>query len=175
MEANLNSMKFAIISDTHDNWANIDKVLAYLKQENSEALIHCGDVCAPITMLRIAEGFTGPIHLCIGNVDGDPFRMLQLVHDGKAPNVTIYEEVGEFELDGKKIAINHYPTIAQKLAQSGSYDLVFHGHSHKPWEETIDSARLINPGNVANMIYPPTFATYDTATNDLQLIRVNEL
>ncbi|MBI5037427.1 MAG: YfcE family phosphodiesterase [Candidatus Kerfeldbacteria bacterium] len=168
-------MKLAIISDTHDNWANIDKVLAYLKNEKAEAMIHCGDVCAPITMVRIAEAFPGPIYLSLGNVDGDPFRMLTKIQDGSAKNVTIYQEIGEFTLDNKKIAINHYPDIAKKLAQSGEYDLVFYGHNHKPWEETIGSTRMINPGNVANMVYPPTFALYDTATNELTLIRVNDL
>ncbi|MFZ6035591.1 MAG: YfcE family phosphodiesterase [Patescibacteria group bacterium] len=168
-------MKIAIISDTHDNWANIDKVLTHVKKEKADALIHCGDVCAPITMVRIAEGFGGPIHLCIGNVDGDPFRMLQKAHDGSAPNVTIYPEIGEFELGGKKFAINHYPDIASKLAKSGVYDIVVYGHNHKPWEETIGHTRLVNPGNVANMVYGPTFAYYDTNADQLTLIRVDDL
>lgn len=168
-------MKLAIISDTHDNWPNIDKVLAYLKEHKVEAVIHCGDVCAPITMVRIAEGFSGPIHLCIGNVDGDPFRMLQKVHDGKAKNVTIYEEIGEFELGGKKFAINHYPDIATKLAKSGEYDVVCYGHNHKPWEEKVGKTHLVNPGNVANMIFAPSFALYDTETDHLQLLLINEL
>ena len=168
-------MKIAIISDTHDNIANIKKALDYINGQKITELIHCGDVCAPITMVEIAEQFKGNINLCIGNVDGDPFRMLQRVQDGKAPNVTIHQEVGEFTIDGKKIAINHYPKIAKALAKTGDYDLVFYGHNHKPWVEKIGKTQLVNPGNVANIINAPTLAIYDTVTDNLELIKLDEI
>lgn len=169
-------MNIAIISDTHDNLPNINKVLDYLSTKKIEALIHCGDVCMPRTLHRIVKEYAGPIYLSLGNGDDmDAIRLVTPVADGTPDRLHIYAEVGAFTLGGKKIGINHYPTIAKQLAQSGDYDLVFHGHSHKPWEEMINSTRLVNPGNVANMIYPPTFATYDTSTDDLQLIRVNDL
>ena len=168
-------MKIAIISDTHDNMANIKKALDYINDQKITELIHCGDVCAPITMVEIAEQFKGNINLCIGNVDGDPFRMLQRVQDGKAANVTIHQEVGEFAIDGKKIAINHYPKIGEALAKTGDYDLVFYGHDHKPWVKKIGKTQLVNPGNVANIINAPTFAIYDTKTDNLELVKLDEL
>lgn len=168
-------MKIAIISDTHDNLPNIEKVINHINKQSITEMIHCGDVCAPYTMVQIAKKFIGNINLCLGNVDGDPFRMLQEVHNGAAPNVTIHQEIGEFKLAGKKIAINHFPDIATKLAKSGEYDIVFYGHSHKPWEEMINVTRLVNPGNVANLVNPPSFAIYDTESDELELILVNEL
>jgi uncharacterized protein len=63
----------------------------------------------------------------------------------------------------------HYPEIAKKLAESGNYDAVFYGHTHRPWEETIGSCRLVNPGELAGQRYKPCFAIYDTETDKLEL------
>jgi predicted phosphodiesterase len=75
----------------------------------------------------------------------------------------------DIQLDGKRIGCVHYPDIAKKMAESGKYDLVFYGHTHKPWEEKIGNCRLVNPGELAGQRFKPTFAIYDTATNRLEL------
>ena len=162
-------MKIAIISDTHDNWPNITKALSFINDQGTEALIHCGDVCAPVTLKEICKRFTRPIHLVFGNVDGDEHLITKRVYEGVTPNVVLYKNIGEFELDGKKIAITHYPETAKALAKAGGFDLVFYGHNHKPWEEKIGSTWLVNPGNLANIFYKPSFALYDTVTDKLEL------
>ena len=162
-------MKIAIISDTHDNWPNIKKVLDWIKKQGIEILIHCGDVCAPVTLKEICKQFTGQIHLVFGNVDGEEYAMTKRIYEGETPNVKLYKNIGEFEIDGKKIAITHYPKTAKALAKTDEYDLVFYGHNHKPWTEKIGNTHLTNPGNIANMMYKPSFATYDTKTDKLEL------
>jgi predicted phosphodiesterase len=47
--------------------------------------------------------------------------------------------------------------------------MVFYGHDHKPWEEMIGETRIVNPGNLANIFYAPTFAIFDTETGKLEL------
>jgi predicted phosphodiesterase len=69
----------------------------------------------------------------------------------------------------------HYPEVAKQLCESGQYDFVFYGHTHKPWEENIGNCKMLNPGNVANQYYPPTFAAWNTSDNQFKLIRINEL
>jgi hypothetical protein len=69
----------------------------------------------------------------------------------------------------RKIAFTHFPDIAKKMAQSGKFDLVFYGHTHRPWDEKIGNCHMINPGELAGQFYKPTFAVYDTATGGLQL------
>ena len=49
------------------------------------------------------------------------------------------------------------------------FNLVFHGHTHKAWEEKINETRMINPGELAGQFYKPTFAIYDTETDKLEL------
>jgi hypothetical protein len=161
-------MRIAIISDTHDNLPNIDKMLGLVKALGIENIIHCGDVCAPMVMRYIAENFPGQVHLVFGNVDGDHDMMNQLAKE-KLKNVIIYGEIGKVTLGGKKIAFTHKPDGAKQLAASGKFDLVFYGHTHKPWEETINSTKMINPGTLAGLFAKATFAVYDTATGKLEL------
>jgi len=87
----------------------------------------------------------------------------------------IFKNHGEIKIAGKSIAFVHYPDIAKKLAESGKYDFVFYGHTHKPWEETAGKCKMLNPGNVANELYPPTFAVWETENDKFELVRVNDL
>lgn len=158
-------MKFAIVSDTHDNIKNFNKVIDFLNTEKITTILHCGDICNQETINEATKNFKGQILWVKGNGDYE-------LHD-------IQNMMG-IELGGKKIAFVHYPDIAKKMAESNKYDLVFYGHTHKPWEEKIlvppkpngeggGSCRLVNPGEVAGQRYKPTFAIYDTKTDKLEL------
>lgn len=166
-------MIIGIISDSHDNMPNIYKAIEFFKKEKINTVIHCGDVCAPSVMKEMAEKFSGEIHLCFGNVDGDRLKMEELAE--KLPNMHIYGERGFLEIDGKKLAFSHYPEKAKIIAESGDYDCVFYGHDHKAWEAKVGNCFLRNPGTLAGLFAKPTFATYDTKTNEATLILVERL
>jgi len=144
----------AVISDSHDNLANLKKVASFVKEQKIETIIHCGDI-ASIEVLKEAFGdFKGDIHAVLGNLDIDRDFPLKVKN---FPNLKIYSEYGE--VNG--IAFTHFPQRAKRLAESGKYEIVFYGHTHKPWEETINKAKMVNPGNIAGLLYRATFATYD--------------
>ena len=147
-------VKIAIVSDTHDNIKNFNKIINWLNGENIRLILHCGDICNQETINEGAKNFNGDIKFVRGNGD---FELDDI------------QEQMEIELDGKKIFFNHYPDIAKKMAESGKYDLVFYGHTHRPWEEKIGESRLVNPGEVAGQRFKPTFAIYDTDNDLLQL------
>ncbi|MBI5072089.1 metallophosphoesterase [Candidatus Falkowbacteria bacterium] len=160
-------MRIAILSDSHDNLPNIEKALDWISRENIKFIIHCGDLAAPSVLSQvIMPKFSGEFHFVHGNV-GDP-ELLEKVAKN-FPNVKIHGEIGKIEVDGKKIAFTHFPEKAQELAKKGTFDLVFYGHTHKPWEEKIGQTRLVNPGTLAGMFYKATFAVYDTETDKLEL------
>ena len=166
-------MKLAIISDSHDNLPNIYKALDYLKKQGIKTIIHCGDVCAPAALREFAKNFSGQIHLVYGNVDGDHEGFEKFVKE--FGNIKIYGEVGELELEGKKIAFTHRPEAAKELAKTAKYNLVFYGHNHKPWEEKIGKTKLLNPGTLAGMFYKATFAVYDTKTEKAELVILEKI
>lgn len=172
-------MKVGIVSDTHDNWPHIKKACNYFNKENINILIHCGDLCAPVTLRKcLAVEFKGQIHIIKGNVDGDQY--LNYKRAEEFDNVSLYhEEIGEFEIDAKKIAIQHYPKLARGLAFTGDYDAVFYGHNHKKSQEYIKvegkEVLLANPGNLCDIIEPASFGIYNTESNTLEIIDIKNL
>ena len=168
-------MRFAIVSDTHDNMANFNKAIDFLNKEGIEIMLHCGDISNQTTIDEAEKRFNGNISFVRGNAD--------YYLDDVPDNLSL-------DIGGKKVAFIHYPDLARKLAETGNYDLVFYGHTHKPWLARIaTSARqssslgggrsvvsgeekeclLVNPGELAGQRFKPTFAIYDTETDKLEL------
>lgn len=162
-------MRIAIISDIHDNWARLDQVVDLIKKEKDiKTVICCGDVCAPSTLEKLAKTLPKhKIYLVWGNVDGDHAMDEKVAK--KAGNVEIMGEFGKLELDGRKIAFCHYPAKAKELAKTKKFDVVFYGHTHKPWEEKIGSTIILNPGEITGFFYTPSFAIYDLAKMKAEL------
>jgi putative phosphoesterase len=67
----LKIMKFAIVSDTHDNTANFNKVINFLHTQKIETMLHCGDICNQDTIDESIKNFKGQIHFVRGNGDFD--------------------------------------------------------------------------------------------------------
>lgn len=164
-------MKIAILSDIHDNIWKLEALLASLEaKRKAGALIFCGDFCAPFTLAQIAEGFTGPVHVVFGNNDGDQF-LLSKVAD-KFPHVTLHGDFAELEMDGRQVAVTHYPEIGRALARGGVYDLVCHGHSHERFVEQVGKTLQVNPGEVMGRFGRSTYAMYDTGTGQAEIVEV---
>jgi len=160
-------MEIAVVSDTHGNVASFRKAVGWINKENIRVILHCGDIGNPESLKESLADFTGELFGVFGNMDKD-YKIL-IDEYNKILRIKIKEEIFETEIDNKKIAITHRPEQARVLAESGDFDLVFYGHTHKPWEEKIGNCRLINPGELAGQINKPTFAVYDTTTDSLEL------
>lgn len=164
-------MKIVIVSDSHSNAKNFKKIIAWLNKENIKIILHCGDIGSPESLKESLENFDGKFFGVFGNMDYD-YKFLVEQYN-KIPGVKIELKFLDITIF-RKIGITHKPEDAKKMALSGNYDLVFYGHTHKPWEETVTGysgkqCRLINPGEVAGQIYRPTFAVYDVEKDFLEL------
>jgi len=153
-------MKIAIFSDSHDNKPNLEKFLVWVNKNNIKEVIFCGDLCAPAILQNIImPNYQGRLHMVFGNVTD---REVLPKVAGKYDNVIHYGDEGEVEIDKIKIGFIHYPDKAKQMADSGQFDYVFYGHTHKPWEEEINSCILANPGTLGGLFYRATFAVFDT-------------
>jgi hypothetical protein len=178
-------MTIAIISDTHDNIPNAKKAAEWIRKEKIKIIIHCGDIFKPETVKEILKIFKGKMYIVFSKPDAD-FSKIPEDSFKKLTNVKVFEEFGELNQGSKKIAFCHFPEVAKVLVESQKYDLVFYGHTHKPWIETLwrgrsnsekssdsknsgQETKLVNPGNLANLFYKATFATYDTTKDKLEL------
>ena len=161
-------MKLAILSDIHDNVWNLKKALETPALKEADTMLFCGDLCAPFVIHLLGRDFPKPIHMVLGNNDGDVASI--------TANLSTYRQMhlhGEYfrgEVGGKTIAMNHYPDKAQKLAALGIYDIVCYGHNHTLAEEKVGSSLLLNPGPIMGYHggrledVPPTFLVIDTQT-----------
>jgi len=166
-------MKIAILSDSHDNVANLDKIIAWLNKEGIKIMIHAGDVAAPGVLKKvIAPQFLGQIHLIFGNV-GDR-ELLEKVA-GEFSNVKYYGDQGEIEVGGQKIAFVHFPDVVEDLAHEGRFDVVISGHNHQAEIKKFLNTLMINPGTSGGLFAPATFAVYDTETREGEIKNIDSI
>ena len=158
-------MLVGIVSDIHDNIWALQYVLDGLR--GCQALLCLGDLCAPFTVAAIGEGFSGPVHLVWGNNDGD--KLLIARNADRAGNITLYGDLAQLRLEGRSVAMNHYPDIAQALAASGCYDLVCYGHDHERCMTRTSGTLLLNPGEVMGRLGVHSYAIYDTDSGDARI------
>ncbi len=161
-------MKIAIVSDTHGNVANFKKIIAWLNKEKIQMILHCGDIGSPESLRESLTSFKGEFLGVLGNMDID-YKIL-IEEYNKIPQVKIEEKILETKIENKSIAITHKPEDARILSESGEFDLVFYGHTHKPClaRQSL-GCLLVNPGELAGQFYKPCFAIYDTETENLEL------
>ena len=110
--------------------------------------------------------FEGDAHCVFGNTEDRHTSTLLAIKR----SVNLHGDLGELEIDGKKIAFIHNDKLGRLLAEAGKYDAVFHGHNHKFNSEMVNNTLLTNPGNLAGFKGNPTYAIYDTETNKVEKI-----
>lgn len=146
-----NTMKIAIVSDSHDNGGKLEIAVEHAKILGAQAVFHCGDVTHGDT-LRKLERFNLELHVVHGNNANEPAMLADLA--GKWPELLhYYGDEARFKLCERSIYISHYPTRAQLAAVSGGFDLACCGHAHKPSIGQVKNAAgsstwLVNPGTV---------------------------
>lgn len=124
-------MKLGLISDTHDF---LDPKIPGLFAGVNH-ILHAGDIGAPTILLEL-EGIA-PVTAVSGNTDEPAFR---------------YRPTQVLELAGRKFLIHHIVNphaltdeLAARMARVRP-DVVLFGHTHQPFDETIDGVRFLNPG-----------------------------
>jgi putative phosphoesterase len=156
-------MRIAVISDTHDHLGNLDKAIGDINGVRVDALLHCGDLCSPFVIERLAA-FEGPIHIVFGNNEGDRYT-IELISEG-FDNIEIHGEVGFLETPEGKVAFTHRPEFARGLASTGSYIAVFYGHTHVHTSERIGVTHLVNPGELMGLREEPGWIVFDLETGE---------
>ena len=157
-------MKIAVISDTHDDDYVTKEVLKFIASRQIETIIHCGDVSASRTM-ELFKHFC--VCLAYGNNDIDQVGLSMTLRECKPGSCAgpWYKGV----IDGKLIAAVHDEHSARfsGLLESGQFDYIFVGHTHRRSDRMNEKTRVINPGAIGGARRGPRgFCILDLATGE---------
>jgi putative phosphoesterase len=133
-------MKLGLISDTHDNVANILRAVKTFQELGVEMVFHMGDIVAPAT-LQFFKGLK--MKVIAGNCDGD---LAKIESKCKEFGFEYLGASADLELDGKKIHLMHPDPSTEAPEKIGRYAYIFHGHTHVRRNEVVDGTRIVNPG-----------------------------
>jgi len=152
-------VKIAILSDIHGNMAHLASAKKIINETKIDTIICCGDIQDEEAFLEM-DSWPQTVLLALGNAD---YAIRENLDSGAliASHIKVFIDYGVLNAEKRKIAFCHYPKYADKLAESGKFDVVFYGHDHRPWERKIGKTVLLNPGEIQARDGQPTFAIYD--------------
>ena len=135
-------MKIFVLADTHDKVPENLEALA----AGADEIWHLGDICAP-AILQTIESFGPPVTVVRGNCDGNPEWPITV----------------NLKRNGIRFLLVHIPPDDAPE----NVDVVLHGHTHVPRNESWGGVRFLNPGCVTrpNRGAPPSVAFLEIAAD----------
>lgn len=164
-------MKIAIMADLHDNAEYLRIFLNYCKKEKVETILCVGDITTQEVLVHIDKNIDCPMYYIAGNAEIFTDKEAK---EQKLKNITYLGRTGIIELANKKIGLCHEPEFIEKLLKEKP-NIIFHGHTHKPWLEKKNNSLIVNPGTLGGFSYQSTFAVWDTEKEEPELILSNLL
>lgn len=157
-------MRIVIIADIHDNLVNLEKCLKWCLVNDIGTLIVAGDITNVETLKFISDNFSGRIVAVKGNCG-----LFEDEDVAEFKNVEYLGRMGRVELGGKSIGVVHEPFYIEEVKELGAVDIVFYGHTHKPWIEEKGGVIEVNPGTLGGVFQSATFSFYETESGKLEL------
>jgi hypothetical protein len=157
-------MKIGIVSDSHDRADLLAQAVRAAGAEGASLIVHCGDLIGAQT-LKPSMRMGIPIHVIHGNNLGDSIAMHALSR-GSDGLVQYHGSDARLDFEGRKVFVVHYHDYGYAMACTGDWDLVCCGHSHEANIRRVSTVKgtqswLINPGTIAGLAAPPTWALGD--------------
>ncbi len=164
-------MIVGIIADTHDHLPLLEKAIERLNEERVELVLHAGDYISAFAVQRL-KSLNAHLIGIFGNNDGDKELLKRRFAELDAE---IRGRFAEVTVDGLKIAMLHgeEEELVRSLINTGSYDVVVHGHTHEARTYRKGKTLVINPGEVCGYLtQKSTMAILNTETLDVQIIQL---
>jgi putative phosphoesterase len=138
-----------------------------LRQRHVTKVVHCGDIEDAPTVRMFAGLET---HFVFGNCDSNHSELREAMRETGA---TLHEGWGHLELDGIKIGWTHGDDarLLRELENSGHFDYVFHGHTHKAAQRHVGGTLVVNPGALQRARVK-TFVVLDLPSGELESVVV---
>jgi len=157
-------MLIGVMADSHDNVPKIEAAVSLFNQRQVQHVLHAGDFVAPFAIDPL-RGLGCPVLSVFGNNDGERLGLAARIREiGE-----VHAYLATATLADRRIAVVHYPELAEPLAESGAYDLVVYGHTHRV-DQRHDNGLLLNPGETGGWLTgSSTVALVELTTLQVQL------
>lgn len=136
-----------IMSDSHDNLKAIKKAVKCFNKEETELVLHAGDLISPFTAQEFLK-LKCPLIAIFGNNDGEREGLRKAYK-----NMCYLEDFKEISVDKREFALIHgtNPALVESLSCCRKYDVVIKGHSHQIETKKGDTL-VINPGETCGYL-----------------------
>ena len=136
-------MRIGVVSDTHNNLANVRRIVALFNEAEVCRVVHTGDITKAQTLDLFAD-LRAPLYGVYGNND---VERETLEHSASTHGFTLEDSPLRLDWHGRRIVVVHDPRDLDAL-QDG-FDLALHGHTHFHRCERADERLIFNPGECA--------------------------
>ena len=142
-------MLIGVVSDTHNNLKNIDKIISLFNKENISLVIHTGDIANAKSMEKFSR-----LNCKLIGVFGNNDRNEEGIKETATKhNFQFTEPPKSLNLCDRNIAIFHEPELIDEfLSNNKEIDIVIHGHTHRYRKEVLNDVLYFNPGESAGML-----------------------
>ena len=140
-------MKIGIVSDSHGHHINVLRAVDVLNEEKVQYVLHAGDIISPVDAQAFSNVRGAQFIAVFGNCDGEKIFLRSTIEDfgGQIHNQPYVGQIGD-----KNIFMTHIPNSLDAFIESGKYDVVIYGHTHKRDIRNIGSSLVINPGELTS-------------------------
>jgi putative phosphoesterase len=157
-------VKIGVLSDSHDDIPGLSAAAEAAVSAGAEALLHCGDVVAAVTLARLPD-LPVPMHVIHGNNTGDIYALARIA-ERSSGRLVYHGMEAALELGGRRVFLVHYPRYARALATTGDWDVVCCGHNHKAAVEPVTTVTgttslYVNAGTTAGIDAPASWVLGD--------------
>ena len=163
-------MLVGLIADTHDRLPMVEKAVKRLNEENVGLVLHAGDYVAPFVVPKFKDLKARLIGV-FGNNDGDHELLKKRFSENKG--LEMRGNFAEVIVDGLRVALlhGHDEELLKALVESGGFDVVVYGHTHKVKVCQKGRTLVVNPGEVCGYLSgKSTIALFDTVKREVRLV-----
>ena len=140
-------MRIGIVSDTHNNLANCQRIVELFNDRAVERVIHTGDITQAKT-IDVFSKLDVPMLGVFGNNDKEreSLKIAIDLHD-----FHFIDPPMSLTLAGRNLVVVHDPRDLDTIDCSRA-DVILHGHTHTRIIEYSNSQLTFNPGECAGMM-----------------------
>ena len=160
-------MRIGVLSDTHNNLANVRTIVALFAQARVERVVHTGDITQAKTLRVLAE-LGAPLAGVFGNNDQGERESLEQA--AAELGMQLSDPPLELNWSGRRILVVHDPRELE--AHLDGHDLALHGHTHERRIDRRTDCLVFNPGECAGHLEGRNaVGVVDLASLDVEILR----